>query len=261
MRPRKRFGQNFLTDPQAARRIVAMLSPEPGETVLEIGPGRGALTEALLTEVPSMVAVELDRDLAAFLRERFPADRLRLIEQDVLALPLASLAGSGPIVIAGNLPYNISKPVASKLVLERASVKRATLMFQREVAERLTADPGTRAYGPLTVLCGRAYRIERVFDLGPGAFRPSPSVVSTVTHWTRRDDDALPDGLVAPLRALLSAAFGHRRQTLRKNLRGALPGGDSAARDLLATAGLDGSKRAEMIAPEGFMALARAWPG
>jgi len=183
-----------------------------------------------------------------------------LIEKDVLDVAFDALAQKTPLVIAGNLPYNISKPVAMKLVLERHAVLRAVLMFQREVADRLTALPGTSAYGPLTVLAGRAYRIERLFDLAPGAFRPRPKVVSTVTRWTPREAGALPESLVEPLKTVLGAAFAHRRQTLRKNLRAALRGGDAAAVALLATAGLDGALRAEAIPPQGFVALALAWP-
>jgi 16S rRNA (adenine1518-N6/adenine1519-N6)-dimethyltransferase len=257
---RKRFGQNFLADPSAVRKILAALAPRPDEAVLEIGPGRGALTEALLSVVPAIWAVEIDRDLVADLASRHPADRLRLIQGDVLDLDFAPLAAAGPLAIAGNLPYNISKPVAMKLVAERRFVSRAVLMFQREVAMRLTASPGTKAYGPLTILCGRAYRIERLFDLSPGSFRPSPSVVSSVTRWVRAVDEALPDALDAPLRAVLSAAFAHRRQTLHKNLRERLSGGDPAVRALLESAGLDGSLRAERIPPDGFVALARVWP-
>ena len=259
-RARKRFGQNFLTDAAAIRRIVAALDPAASENVLEIGPGRGALTEALLEAVPAISAIEIDRDLAALLRSRYAEDRLRVIEKDVLDVTFDALAQKAPLVIAGNLPYNISKPVAMKLVLERRAVSRAVLMFQREVADRLTALPGTSAYGPLTVLAGRAYRIERVFDLAPGAFHPRPKVVSTVTRWTPREDGGLPQPLVAPLKAVLGAAFAHRRQTLRKNLRAALQGGDAAAVLLLAKADLDGALRAEAIPPEGFVALASAWP-
>lgn len=257
--PRRRFGQNFLVDASATRRIVTALAPQPGETVLEIGPGRGALTEALLRAVPSILAVEIDRDLVRFLRDRYPDERVHLIEQDVLDLSLGSLTSSGPLVVAGNLPYNISKPVAMKLVLERRAVARAALMFQREVADRLTAEPGTRAYGPLSVFCGRAYHVVRLFDLAPGAFRPTPKVVSSVTLWTPRANDALPDDLVAPLRAVLGASFAHRRQTIQKNLRGALPGGDAAARALLCAAEVDGGLRAETIPPEGFVRLALCW--
>jgi len=259
-RARRRFGQNFLTDAHAIRRIGVALAPLASENVLEIGPGRGALTDVLLNGVPRISAIEIDRDLCALLRSRYPEERLHLIEKDVLEVAFCDLAQEGPLVIAGNLPYNISKPFAMKLVVERRAVSRAVLMFQREVAQRLTATPGTGAYGPLTVLAGRAYRIERLFDLSPGAFQPSPKVVSTVTRWTPREEDALPETLVAPLKAVLRAAFARRRQTLQKNLRIALQGDDAAAILLLGQAGLDGALRAEAIPPEGFVALASRWP-
>jgi 16S rRNA (adenine1518-N6/adenine1519-N6)-dimethyltransferase len=258
--PRRRFGQNFLTDASAVVRIVAALDPSPAENVLEIGPGRGALTEALLAAVPAMTAVEIDRDLAADLQARYPGDRLRLIVSDVKDVALAPLAAGGPLVVAGNLPYNISKPVAMKLVLERGAIRRAVLMFQREVADRLTAVPGTGAYGPLTVLTGRAYRIARLFDLPPGAFHPRPKVVSSVTLWIPREPEALPADLVAPLRAVLRASFARRRQTVQKNLRDAVPGGAATVARLLEAAGIDGSLRAEAITPDAFVALARLWP-
>jgi 16S rRNA (adenine1518-N6/adenine1519-N6)-dimethyltransferase len=258
--PRKRFGQNFLTDPSAIRRIVAALAPSPSENVLEIGPGRGALTDALLAALPSVTAIEIDRDLAASLAARYPEDRLRLIVADVREVALLPLAAERPLVVAGNLPYNVSKPLAMKLVDERHAVLRAVLMFQREVADRLTAQPGTGAYGPLTVLTGRAYRITRLFDLPPGAFHPRPKVVSSVTHWIPREPEALPADLIAPLRAVLRSSFARRRQTLQRNLRDAVPGGAAAVARLLNEAGLDGSLRAEAIAPEGFVALARLWP-
>lgn len=249
-----------MTDARAIGRIVAALSPVPGENVLEIGPGRGALTAEILGLVPAMSAVEIDRDLAARLRSQYPDDRLRLVVGDVRDLALRDLSGAGQLVIAGNLPYNISKPFAMKLVLERRSVLRAVLMFQREVADRLTAVPGTGAYGPLTVLTGRAYRIERLFDLPPGAFTPRPKVVSSVTRWLPREPDALPDHEVGPLLAVLRAAFAHRRQTIHKNLRDAVPGGATSAASLLKTAGIDGALRAEAVEPEALVALARLWP-
>jgi 16S rRNA (adenine1518-N6/adenine1519-N6)-dimethyltransferase len=259
-RARKRFGQNFLADAGAIRRIVGALAPSSHEDVVEIGPGRGALTDALLAILPRLFAIEIDRDLVARLRSRFSEDRLHLIEQDVLRVAFHALRRADPLVVVGNLPYNISKPFAMKLVDERKDVARAVLMYQREVAARLTATEGTGAYGPLTVLTGRAYRIERLFDLAPGAFRPPPKVVSTVTRWTPREDDALPDALVLPLKAVLRAAFRSRRQTLQKNLRAALSGNEAKAKSLLETAGLDGSLRAEAIPPDGFVALARIWP-
>ena len=256
-RPRKRFGQNFLVDPAAIRRIRDALAPSPGETVLEIGPGRAALTAALLEVMPRITVVEIDRDLADALRARFPAERLRVVEGDVLETSWS--AWGAPVVLVGNLPYNISKPVAMRLVEERARIDRAVLTFQREVAHRLTATPGTGAYGPLTVLAGRAFRIERLFDLPAGAFRPRPKVVSTVTRWLPLPAASLPDGLVRPLREALRACFAHRRKTLLTNLRDALPGGEAAARELLARAEIDGRLRAEAIPPDGFVRLAGLW--
>jgi len=258
-RPRRRFGQNFLASPAAVARIVAALDPVERETVLEIGPGQGALTESLLARVPRLIAIEVDRDLAAILRERHPASRLRVITADVLEVSFASLSAS-PLTIAGNLPYNISKPVAMKLVDERDAVSRAVLMFQKEVADRLVARPGTAAYGPLTVLVGRAFAVARLFDLPPGAFHPRPKVTSTVTSWQRRPERDLPPELVPPLKEALRASFGRRRQTMMRNLRDHLAGGEAAARSVLSAAGIEGGLRAEALPPEAFLALARAWP-
>ena len=133
-------------------------------------------------------------------------------------------------------------------------------MFQREVADRLVAAPGTAAYGPLTVLAGLAFRIERVFDVPPGAFTPRPAVVSTVTRWTRASGEGLVREIEMPLRGVLRASFARRRQTLLRNLREVLPGGEAEARGILSRAGIDGALRAEVVPPDGFVALARVWP-
>jgi 16S rRNA (adenine1518-N6/adenine1519-N6)-dimethyltransferase len=249
-----------LTDAGAIRRIVAALDPAPGDNVLEIGPGRGALTGEVLHVVTAMTAVEIDRDLASRLQSRYPEERLRLIVDDVKAVSFEELAGPGPLVIVGNLPYNISKPVAMKIVLAHRLIRRAVLMFQREVALRLTARPGTADYGPLTVLAGRVFRIERLFDLPPGAFTPRPKVFSSVTRWVPLPTADLPEDALPRLRAVLGAAFAHRRQTIGKNLRAAVPGGAVAAVSLLEAAGIDAGLRAEAVPPEGFDALARLWP-
>ena len=263
-RPKRSLGQNFLIDRGAAARIVAELSPGPHDAVLEIGPGRGALTAALIQAAGRVAAVELDHELARRLSERFSEDGLVVLERDILEIRLEHVLAaldrptSDRLVVAGNLPYNISKPVAMKLVLEHARTDRAVLMFQREVAARLTAAPGSRAYGPLTVLCGQAYRIEALFDLRPTAFRPPPRVASSVTRWQRRAGGALDIGLDAPLRACLAAAFARRRQTLRNNLRAVL-GSAAEAEELLTAAALDGDSRAEAVPPEGFVRLAQCW--
>jgi 16S rRNA (adenine1518-N6/adenine1519-N6)-dimethyltransferase len=253
-RAKRRFGQNFLVDPQAIARIVEALGAGAGDTVVEIGPGRGALTSALLARGIPVVAIEIDRDLAAALRDGAADRPLRVIEADILSVPLASLGES--LIVAGNLPYNISKPVAMKLVEERAHVARAVLMFQREVARRLTALPDTEDYGPLGILAGEAFVIERLFDIPAGAFRPRPKVVSSVTRWTARSGGRLPDPLVPALKEVLRASFAHRRQTLQKNLRVELAGGEAEATRLLAAAGLDGSLRAEALDPAAFVRLA-----
>lgn len=266
-RPRRRFGQNFLVNREAVRRIVAAAAPRPGEAVVEIGPGDAALTSPLAASAGHIAAVELDRDLAAGLRARFPAERLTLVEADILCVSFLDVlealrAPRGErLLVVGNLPYNISKPVAMKLVVERKQVSRAVLMFQKEVADRLTASPGTRAYGPMTILCGFAYAIESLFDLGPASFRPRPKVVSTVTRWVPRSDDEAPRSGEAALRACLAAAFAHRRRTLLANLRAAFGGDEGAARRVLDSAGIDGAARAEALPAEAFRRLAHAWPG
>lgn len=260
----RRFGQHFLVDARAVARIRDALAPAPGEAVLEIGPGRGALTAALLDTGLPVVAVEIDRGLAKRLRDRFAGRPLEVLAQDVLRLdfgtvPLrAGLPANAPVVVAGNLPYNLSKPIAMRIVEERARVARAVLMFQREVADRLVAAPGTKEYGPLTVLAGLAFRIERVLDLSPGAFHPRPKVASTVTLWTRRQPGALADALEPALRRVLRAAFARRRGTIRVNLRAAL--GEAAAASLCSAAAVDDGLRAERLSPDDFLRMAAAWP-
>ncbi len=214
-----------------------------------------------------MAAIEIDGRLAEALRARLDPDRVRVIHGDVLTTDLAAVGAAFEggaaqrLVVVGNLPYAISKPVAQKLVAERQRVSRAVLMFQREVAERLTAPPGGAAYGPLSVLCGQAFVIERLFDVPPRAFRPPPDVCSSVTRWTPRPPAAgLDPRIERALRACLAAAFARRRQTLRNNLRAAL-GSSERADELLAAARLDGAMRAQQVDPAGFLRLAQSWPG
>jgi len=265
-RARKRFGQHFLVDERAVQRIVERLAPRTGEAVLEIGPGRGALTGPLIDAVGRIAAVELDRDLARELRERFDERQLLLVCDDVLRLELAALrrtlAGSRAprLVVAGNLPYNISKPIAMKLVRERRQVERAVLMFQREVARRLTAPPGGRDYGPLGVLARAAFDIEVAFDLPPGAFRPAPKVESSVTVWRALPPESLTGDEERRLRFCLAVCFRRRRRTLLGNLSDAL-GDRSRAAALLAAAAIDPALRAERVTPAGFRRLAELWPG
>jgi len=255
------LGQHFLVDASAQRRIADAAAPQPGEGVLEIGPGRGALTAELVRRAGRIAAVELDPALVAALRVAYGPETLHLFAGDVLDLDLSAVRealGAGPLVVVGNLPYQVSKPVAMKLVRERAHVARAVLMFQREVALRLTARPPGRDYAALSVLCGRVYAIERLFDLPPGAFRPRPRVDSSVTRWRPAGSELTADD-ERQLRACLAACFAQRRRTLRANLTAAF--GDRAAADaLLVQAEIDGHLRAEQVPPEALQRLAQIWP-
>jgi 16S rRNA (adenine1518-N6/adenine1519-N6)-dimethyltransferase len=262
---RRALGQHFLTDGGAIERILAALSLRAGEVALEIGPGRGALTGRLVRRGARLAVVEKDAGLAAALAARFAPSELCVIAGDALELKLSDVLArlerpGGRLVVVGNLPYSISKPVVQKLVAEHRSVERAVLMFQREVARRLTAGPGSRDYGPLGVLAGQVFEIRALLDLPPRAFRPAPQVWSTVTLWFPRPGaEAFCAQEEARLRACLSACFARRRQVLRNNLRAALGDGALAER-LLAAANVDGRCRAEQLAPEAFLRLCAAWP-
>lgn len=260
---RRRFGQHFLVDRRAPGRIVRALRIAPGDPVVEIGPGRGALTGLLVGAAGRILAIEVDRDLAAVLRARYDPAELLLAVGDVLRMDLGSLLAEAGfadrgLLLAGNLPYNISKPIVQRIVRERDRVERAVLMFQREVAARLTAAPGGRSYGPMAVLAQLCFRIEVLFDLPPSAFAPRPKVDSTVTRWERRRDFWLDEDLERRVRAVLAACFARRRRTLRNNLRRALDD-DRSADALLRRAGLDGSRRPESLTPEEFVRLAEEY--
>lgn len=264
MPPKRSLGQNFLTDPSVAERIAASVAAVEGEALVEIGPGRGALTDLLLRSAGRIAAVELDRDLAAQLRARYDESRLLLIEQDILTVSLRDVLSAlgaptgARLVVVGNLPYNISKPVTQKLIREREQVDRAVLMFQREVARRLTSSPGARTYGPLGILARMMFHIDAICDVQPASFFPRPRVVSTVTRWRTNSEHEWTNDEERHLRSVLSVCFARRRRTLRNNLRAAL-GNDAAADSLLESTGLDGNARAETLAPADFVRLARAW--
>jgi len=258
MRARKSLGQNFLIDRNAVDRIVAAASIRQGDDVLEIGPGRGALTSPLIEAAGRLTAVEADGELAAMLVDRFGPDRLRLIHADVLKCDIFSGTDGPDWIVVGNLPYNISKPVADLLISGRNRLKRAVLMFQREVAERFVARPGSRQYGPQSVLAGLTFKIDSLFHLSPAAFRPSPKVQSTVTRWERILPDPLDAEAEAALRRTLRICFVQRRRTLRNNLR--MHFDDSTrVEKALEVAALDGGRRAETLSAEEFLNLAALW--
>ncbi|WP_028874221.1 16S rRNA (adenine(1518)-N(6)/adenine(1519)-N(6))-dimethyltransferase RsmA [Tepidiphilus margaritifer] len=248
-RARKRFGQNFLRDPNTIRRIVAAIDPKPGEHLVEIGPGLGALTEPLIESVGQLMAIELDRDLAARLRQRFPEERLRLIEGDALRFDFASLPA--PLRVVGNLPYNVSTPLLFHLAEYADRIADMTFMLQKEVVDRMAAEPGSAAYGRLSVMLQQRFAVRKCFDVPPGAFVPVPKVTSSIVRLI-----PLPVGTHAledPERfsRLVAAAFNQRRKTLRNALKALIP--DPA---LFIEAGIDPQARAETLTVEDFVRLA-----
>jgi 16S rRNA (adenine1518-N6/adenine1519-N6)-dimethyltransferase len=251
---RRRFGQHFLHDPAAISRIVAALAPRPGEHLVEIGPGRGALTRRLLAFADcTLDAVEIDRDLAAQLADAFAgAARAALHVADALEFDFAGLARArgGRLRIVGNLPYNISTPLLFRLLGAIAAIADLHVMLQREVVARLAAQPGAEDYGRLTVMLAPWVSVERLFDLGPGAFQPPPRVWSAVARITVRP---VPLFAVSGHYAqVVAAAFSARRKTLRNALAGLL------ARDEISACGVDAGARPETLTPQQFNSLARA---
>jgi 16S rRNA (adenine1518-N6/adenine1519-N6)-dimethyltransferase len=254
MRARRRFGQNFLHDPLVIGRILAAIAARPGEALLEIGPGRGALTTALLAAAGALDVIEIDRDLAGALRAQHAAHSgFRLHEGDALDFDYGALAGERGqrLRIVGNLPYNISTPLLFRLLGHGAHVHDMHFMLQKEVVERIVAAPGSRQYGRLGVMLAPRTRATFLLDVGPGAFQPAPRVRSAVV---RLDVVREPPAWAAEphFGAVVAAAFGQRRKTLRNALSGLL---DAAQ---ISDAGIDPGVRAETLAPEAFGRLARA---
>jgi len=259
MPAKPKLGQNFLNDAQAVQRIAASLGDLTGRTVVEIGPGAGAITGALAARAAHVVAVELDHDLAGYLRAEFPAERVAVIEQDVLRFDFAaaSAAAGERLAVAGNLPYGITSQIVLKLAASHTALDRAVLMVQREVAERITAKPGSRDYGLLSVTVQMYGPAENLFTLPPEAFTPPPDVYSTVFRWRfapRFAELSVEEHTFLPF---VRKAFAQKRKTLVNNLRAA--GFDSVAiKAAVAHAGIDPNARAEALTIE---ALAALWNG
>ena len=249
-RPRKRFGQNFLVDPHYVARIVDAIDPRPGENIVEIGPGLGALTGNLVERAGGIAAVEIDRDLAARLRQRFAPDRLTLFETDALAFDFAALGDD--LRIVGNLPYNISSPLLFHLASHERRLRDVHVMLQREVVARMTAEAASADYGRLTVMLQVRFAVTRLFNVPPGAFRPVPEVESAVARLTPLGA-ARPAIADDPLFArIVAAAFGQRRKTLRNALAGL------ADERTLRAAAIDPSARGETLSVADFVRLATA---
>jgi 16S rRNA (adenine1518-N6/adenine1519-N6)-dimethyltransferase len=246
--PRKRFGQHFL-EPAWVDKLIRVIDPRPDEDFLEIGPGRGALTLPLAARAKSVVAFEIDRDLAPALAAVAPPN-VEIVEGDFLDVPLARLSPpDAPLRAVGNLPYNVASPILFHLIdFYRAGlpVSDATVMLQREVADRLTAAVGTKDYGVLTILVGHRASVERLLTLPPGAFRPAPKVRSAVVRlrFHPPEPHARDENVLA---ALVKAAFTRRRKTLANALL-AFPGAaELPPLDALRRAGLDAGRRPETL--------------
>ena len=259
MPAKSKLGQNFLRDPQAAQRIVAACGDIAARTVVEIGPGRGAITESLATKASHVIAVELDRELAAGLRVQFPPERVTVAEQDVLQFDFAAAAAQAGarLRVVGNLPYYITSPILLKLAASHAALDSAVLMVQREVADRVCASPGSRDYGVLSVTVQIHGPVEPLFTLPPSAFSPPPEVHSTVFRWRfapRFTELGVDAERFLPF---IRQAFAQKRKTLANNLRaaGVAPGAAAAA---LAHAGIDSQARTESLPLEALAALWRS---
>lgn len=245
---RKRFGQNFLANPHYVKRIADAVAPRPGETVVEIGPGLGALTGELVARAGRVVAIEIDRDLAARLRERFAPDALTLVVGDALEFDFASLGRD--LRVVGNLPYNISSPLLFHLAAQADALSDLTVMLQKEVVARMTAAPATPDYGRLTVMLQATFAIEKLFVVPPGAFRPAPKVDSAVARLVPLRDARPRIGDPARFAAIVAAAFAQRRKTLRNAIAKLVsPSG-------FASAGIDAQRRGETLSVAEFVALA-----
>ena len=248
---RKRFGQNFLSDPNIIRKIIDAIRPEPGERLVEIGPGLGAMTEPLMARLDHLHVVEIDRDLIARLKEKHSPEVLTIHEGDALKFDFGSLVADGASLrVAGNLPYNISTPILFHLASFAERVKDMTFMLQKEVVMRMVAEPGTEEYGRLSVMLQYRFNMGRLFDVPPGAFRPAPKVMSSIVRMVPRpvaECTATDEDLLG---RIVTAAFGQRRKTLRNTLRDYMDETDFAA------LGIDPGLRGEKLDVATFVRIA-----
>ena len=249
---RKRFGQHFLHDPAVIRRIIDAVAPAPGERIVEVGPGRGALTWGLLERAKRLDVIEIDRDLAQALKtDPRAGSGLEVHVENVLDTDFIRLRGAGgPLRIVGNLPYNISTPLLFRLLTQRAAISEMYFMLQKEVVDRMAAQPGTKDYGRLTVMLAAVAEVEALFDVGPGAFQPRPKVWSAIVRLRPTESPRFEIGRDGALRTLVTTAFSHRRKTLRNSLMGLLSSQD------IESCGIDPQLRPETLAPAQFGRLA-----
>jgi 16S rRNA (adenine1518-N6/adenine1519-N6)-dimethyltransferase len=247
---RKRFGQHFLEDRDVVARIVSAMALRQGDSIVEIGPGLGALTGPLLEGVAHLHVVEIDRDLCARLRQRFPPERLSVHEGDALEFDFASLPA--PLRVVGNLPYNISTPLLFRLSAVAERCADMHLMLQKEVVDRMAAAPGSKDYGRLSVMLQYRYRMERLLHVPASAFRPQPQVDSAVMRLIPRPAAELTARDAETFGRVVKTAFSTRRKIVKNSLSSLV----SAAE--LAELGIDPSLRAEDLAVSAFVAVANS---
>jgi 16S rRNA (adenine1518-N6/adenine1519-N6)-dimethyltransferase len=257
VRPKKSFGQHFLHDRRYIERIVSAVSPRPEDFMVEIGPGEGALTVPLLKVAGRLTAIELDTDLIPDLQARAASvGELHIVHADVLKVDFTAMAHSHSVPrlrIAGNLPYYISSPILFHCVEHAAAILDMHFMLQKEVVDRMAAEPGSKVYGRLSVMLQLACRVEPLFDVPPEAFRPPPKVESAVVRLVPLAPHELHDARPEHVYAIVKAAFGQRRKTLGNALKQLL---DSNA---IRRADVDPKARAETLAPADFVRLAKVY--
>jgi 16S rRNA (adenine1518-N6/adenine1519-N6)-dimethyltransferase len=255
---RKSLGQHFLGDVRILTRIADALELDAGETVVEIGPGRGALTDVLRERAGRVVAIEYDRALAAMLRQKYAGTNVEIVEGDVLQTDLGAAAG-GPYALAGNVPYYITTPILFH-ALEPPRASRAVYLVQREVADRMAAPPGSKTYGALSVNVQALATVESLFRVPAGAFRPPPKVESAVVRVVPRPEPAVAPAEEQRFRETVQAIFGMRRKQLQRVIRSLWALEPTRAEEMLTDAGIDPSARPETLAPADFARLVRLLP-
>ena len=254
-----KLGQNFLHDQQAVQRIAAALGDCSQETVIEIGPGRGAVTRILAERAAHVLAIELDQTLISDLRAEFPADRVTITHQDVLQFDFAAASAQAGhrLPVIGNLPYYITSPILLNLAANHSVLDRAVLMMQREVADRVAAEPGSRDYGLLSVTAQLYGPVEKLFTLPPGAFSPPPQVHSTVIRWRFNPRFASLGVSETEFLNFARKAFAQKRKTLANNLRAAELASEAIAH-AFASANINPQARAEALSIESLATLWRS---
>jgi len=248
VRPKKYYGQHFLRDKNIAAKIASALSYHGYDYLIEVGPGTGFLTDFLLDKPLKLIVIEKDKEAVNYLKTKYKDKTIEIVEGDFLKIDLASLTGNMPFAVIGNFPYNISTQIVFKILDYVPLIPEAAGMFQREVAERIAARPGSKTYGILSVLTQLFYRTEILFHIPPSVFYPPPKVQSSVIKLTRKEQ--LPDVDFQRLKNIVKKAFNQRRKTLRNSLKNANLPAEKLPEEIL-------NKRPEALAPEDFLHIYR----